>query len=630
MLLSQITNPQSDYQITMAENSGGQGEEEIAATADSDNFMDSLELPDLDVEDVETVMSEHSTWTGDQIETFLKSLDIEELDCCSSLKSSLSGYESDSGYSTHEVSPLMGGSTHYSSALSPAITPVTPSPILSSSTSSPLPFCLYQDDAIFPQVHPVTPNATTPNTATSNSDHHFFGSTDIPLLSQGPQCSPPPDFLSSSSSSSPSICQQADGSQQPHFLSLNSSTKGCVQSVMPPISNIPDIEANRHSVTVVPNSYCNSPCPSTEIRTINSHSNIVINPQCTDSIPQFDNILDGYLNMLSTGNGDEQVNSNNNNQAFLNDNVSDRIQRQPSVEDQSDIRENDSRKPSCSVETMQQLADVNQANESSGRTLVSDSGRKVIAQVLSPPRQTQQQMASAGTVPSSHSNRSSSNSSSSSNGSSSGSGCRSSKVKGKGRHHSASVAMKGHQRGKKKNSWPKSMNSGNLLAFRNFILGKLKHNPAVSCSYTTSPSEHLSDVPMSHSVPPTPTYFSLPSDDIFSDIAFNPDTLLTSECSLDSACFSPFSHHSGSISPSPVPLSPGLESSMHFTSLSSLSSNPSPCPTSANLGIDGFIQCLPVDQVSQGFEQDFHPHHLADDFCSALKTDADPLLGGLS
>ena len=543
--------------------------------SDSDDFMDSIELPDLKVEDVEAVMLGHTNWTGNQIDTFLKSLEIEEFNCDSSLKSSLSGYESDSGYSTHEVSPL-GVAAHYSSALSPAITPVTPSTILSSSSStSPVPFHLYQDD-IFTNLQSTTPSSIT-------SDHFFFGNADLS------QCSSTDSIFQSSS-----LCHPLQQTPSQSYIAHSHSPRGCPQSAPPPISNVSDIEANRYPVTIIPNTFCN-----------NTNSGTMPN----QSTPQFDNFLDGYLEMLNTNDnskqntGNENLNINNGNEtvgdtkshSFDDDSCFEQIECLQATN--TEKKDEYSRKLlTCTTTT----ADYNQSNNNNEQEVRLDGGRLVIAQVVTPPKRNSISYSNAY-----HS---------------------SNKVKGKGRHHSVSIAMKGHQRGKKKTNWPKSMNSGNLLAFRNYILGKLKHNPSVS--YAT-PEERLIDIQQQQQQQQqlsadASVFYSVPSSNsIFNDIDFNPDTLLTCDrSSVASSCYSPFSHHS-----SPSPTSPNLESNNHYTSLSSLSSVHSSCGDAGHLDIDGFIQCLSVDPIAQGLDQ---PMQLSADFCNVLKTDADPLLGGLS
>lgn len=636
----------------------------------SDNFTNAFELPYLKVEDIEAVMLEHTSWTTNQIETFLKTLDIEELDGSSSLKSSLSGYESDSGYSTHEISPMglppSAIPHHYSSSLSPAITPVTPSPILSmSSASSPAPFCLYQDD-LFTNLHP-TPSTTSTTSAADH--HHFFGTADLSLLQQ---VSAPPHggeqqlFQTSTlynAIQTPPTSQTSPTVSEPSKMS-------CIQSVLPPMNNISDIEANSHDVTVVPNSFCSSPSLSSSICSTVSHPSL--NPQCIETASQFDSFLDGYFSIKTSTNqqlshnpvttsSSSSVSLQNINTTAIPDASSSgsTLQQASSSHACSNPevvssptsyyttkKENmSSRKlSSCSLDSQ-----VISTSESQCSSVSSENGRMVIAQVLSPSKQ-QQPLPTPLLVTGSINNNNNGNNKSSKP---------STRVKAKGRHHSASATLKSHQKGKKKSTWPKSMNSGNLMAFRNFILGKLKHTSpppssssaiayrpfSVSCVSSGRDQGNTLSSSHPHSIPSTPSFYSSvappTSEDIFSDFGFDPDTLL-SEQSMDTSCFSPFSHHSGSISPSPVPISPSpvpvspnLDASMQFTSLSSLSSNHSPCSIetttsgAGNLDIDGFIQCLSVDPVSREFEESFQSR-LGEDFCNVLKTDSDPLLGGLS
>lgn len=67
-------------------------------------FIKNLDLPGLSVDDIETVLSENRDWSGEQIDQFLRSaVDLSEIE---SKLFSLTGYESDSGYSTYDVSPV--------------------------------------------------------------------------------------------------------------------------------------------------------------------------------------------------------------------------------------------------------------------------------------------------------------------------------------------------------------------------------------------------------------------------------------------------------------------------------------------------------------------------------------------
>ena len=95
------------------------------------------ELPDLKPEDIEVVFSENSNWSGEDIDNFLRSaVDLSKIE--TKMFSSSCGYESDSGYST--ISPITTSASNnagipggfHPRSLSPALTPVNPSPVLSS------------------------------------------------------------------------------------------------------------------------------------------------------------------------------------------------------------------------------------------------------------------------------------------------------------------------------------------------------------------------------------------------------------------------------------------------------------------------------------------------------------------
>lgn len=117
-------------------------------------IVENVDLPGLAVEDIDAVLSENSDWSGEQVEQFLRSaVDLSEIE---SRLFSVNGYESDSGYSTYDVSPITGGSPlpltqngappplqvggqFASRSLSPALTPVDPSPLISLSPTSAFP-----------------------------------------------------------------------------------------------------------------------------------------------------------------------------------------------------------------------------------------------------------------------------------------------------------------------------------------------------------------------------------------------------------------------------------------------------------------------------------------------------------
>ena len=67
-------------------------------------FIKNVDLPGLSADDIEAVLSENQDWSGEQIDQFLHSaVDLSEIE---SKLFSLAGYESDSGYSTYDVSPI--------------------------------------------------------------------------------------------------------------------------------------------------------------------------------------------------------------------------------------------------------------------------------------------------------------------------------------------------------------------------------------------------------------------------------------------------------------------------------------------------------------------------------------------
>lgn len=68
------------------------------------DFIRNIDLPGLSADDIEAVLSENEDWSGEQIDQFLRSaVDLSEIE---SKLFSLAGYESDSGYSTYDVSPI--------------------------------------------------------------------------------------------------------------------------------------------------------------------------------------------------------------------------------------------------------------------------------------------------------------------------------------------------------------------------------------------------------------------------------------------------------------------------------------------------------------------------------------------
>lgn len=59
------------------------------------------------MEDIEVALSEHEDWSGEQIDQFLRSaVDLSEIESKLFSNNGSAGYESDSGYSTYDVSPI--------------------------------------------------------------------------------------------------------------------------------------------------------------------------------------------------------------------------------------------------------------------------------------------------------------------------------------------------------------------------------------------------------------------------------------------------------------------------------------------------------------------------------------------
>lgn len=69
------------------------------------DFITDVNLPGVTQKDIDHVISQNRSWSGEQIDQFLRSaVDLSEIE--SNIVPAL-GYESDSGYSTYDVSPIM-------------------------------------------------------------------------------------------------------------------------------------------------------------------------------------------------------------------------------------------------------------------------------------------------------------------------------------------------------------------------------------------------------------------------------------------------------------------------------------------------------------------------------------------
>jgi hypothetical protein len=160
------------------------------------------------------------------------------------------------------------------------------------------------------------------------------------------------------------------------------------------------------------------------------------------------------------------------------------------------------------------------------------------------------------------------------------------------------------------------MNPGNLAAFRNFILKKLNKDKQTESAEATNvycqPLDGCYDNG-NHGNCTRSDYQNF--DDFFKGIDFNPDSLLSSEQQPSygkSNLLSPFSM--SLTSDSPDPFSP---------SLSYTDGNPSPTNNDDSMDINGFFHFFNPQPISDD-------HSFLHDFDNIFKTDADPLLGGIS
>ena len=140
-----------------------------------------VDLPGLSADEIETILSENANWSGEQFKNFFHSaVELSEIEA---KLFSGSGYESDSGYSTYDVSPITSSapmqfgcrpdvSSSYRS-ISPALTPVNPSPYISLSSSNPFQFG--HAATMHMSLHSSGPVSTPlPHSASPDAEFAFF------------------------------------------------------------------------------------------------------------------------------------------------------------------------------------------------------------------------------------------------------------------------------------------------------------------------------------------------------------------------------------------------------------------------------------------------------------------------
>ena len=138
-----------------------------------------VNLPGLSPDEIEALLSENSDLSGEQFKNFFHSaVELSEIEA--KLFSS-SEYESDSGYSTYDVSPItssapmqFGGcrpsvSTSYRS-ISPALTPVNPSSYISLSSSNPF---QYASSSVHMSTHQTPCTTPLPHSAHAHTEAEF-------------------------------------------------------------------------------------------------------------------------------------------------------------------------------------------------------------------------------------------------------------------------------------------------------------------------------------------------------------------------------------------------------------------------------------------------------------------------
>lgn len=645
----------------------------MGATRD---LLENLELPDLKVEDIEAVISEHTDWSGEQIESFFRSLELNEVECTRSL----SGYESDSGYSTYDVSPLASGMS-YTGSLSPAITPVTPNPIFPPPTSSPTTATSlnpFQEDFLAASLS-ATVSPPPLLSSASSSDGNFFGAFEFPPLP-----STPTDSLSEHSLTSPALYSSDYYMTPPqfHFPPVSQTQSHAypmqylpmpvdgVRSVPPATSNLSSIEDGKHAVILVPNSYAGNGLimPSSAASSpLEAPIQIKLEPgfaggqhfNCHFQIPS-DLFPVTAMTPCTPVVGEERQLSLNPSSGLVvqaqllcdaalaldqNDGVSDlpglclpgikqkieaiMVPKAESPFKKSSCKEDKSRAPVRAKST----SDVVQATGSEA----PKESRRVYAQILSKSGEASSVTPTSSSAPTQTRIQASSKSQAKPG---RGGACMRPR-----QQRCGSVPMKSSQR--KKSQWPKSMNPGNLVAFRNFILNKLKKGQepeslATSLASTMPLMHHpLMQIPSNmHCERPHGLSF-IPSNkptslgglrgeysDLLAEMSFDPDSLLSSE----SLAESPSAVFGGSSSLGDFGLSLADEMTLSSSSLHNLSmqlSSPLSAPE-ATMDIDGCVQFFAEDPITQSLSDSNLPSSFDQDLDNIFKTDRDPLLGALS
>ena len=534
-------------------------------------------LPYLKVEEVEAVIFNHKK------DHFLSSL--------SSFGEVVgSEYESDSGYSTFDVSPHGShASTGFFSnpLLSPAITPVTPTPGLPNSTS-PVSFG-FSDDGLLMNgsSHFFSGSAPHPPlSASSSSDGNFFFETPTDALSDHAAFS----FSSSSSQSKKEV--NASG--------IESKDSNVLQTVQKATRNVSSFEESKQTVVLVPNSF--NPSSSS---TSNSNQTDQVSPAMSSvtllTTPPPVKAEDSIVIAIKPEIAYSQCQSNN---------IS-------SLPHKTQLGYTETAPINMDTSYVATKPASNSSSKPTVPSTLIENGRLVYARVV--PVSNGSLLSSKGT------------------GKSSGS---------KSRHRISKKNKNGGGGGHKSSQWPKSMNPGNLVAFRNFILKKLNKEqggengpgdeeeelgeelgdnrllaendffPSFNCHESLIGSQGF--VPDGNNL-----------EEIFKDVDFNPDSLLSLSEMQETCSLSPFSITGTSFSD---PFSPSSSSSGGgFGEMN---------PFDENMDFDGFFHMFDVTPggtsstslsvAPPSSESELDLLSLSQDLDMIFKSDADPLLGGIS
>ena len=529
-------------------------------------------LPDLKIEDVEAVC-QHNV-TNEQV--FLRPLTFNE------------EYESDSGYSTFDVSPHGSSSSNYfANLLSPSLTP-TPMQLSPAHFGYPDIDGSMGNPAGFFSFPPLSANSGS--SSCSNESPFFFGNSaqtaDLPRTpSEGHASFLQPISLPRAQVAHETVLNKC-GEATPTYC----MGSGTIQTAQQATNDIFNLEESKHTVVVVPNTHSYStahfPFSANEFTRDKVATTPIINSKSPISVA-----------MMTTPpplRVEESI------VVEIKPEISTMEQRRSSSSDGHVVDQSQYLLNSFGQEPIDngKLSSISYEQNPLG---IQDSGRTVYAQVL----------ASSGKPASVATNN---------------------KNAKKMRQRSLQSKQTQRKGSTSKSQWPKSMNPGNLVAFRNFILKKLNKDketdedesmalyhsdPHHKSDSLSLPPEHIcygddnSIIDDSHLVLLPPDFQGL--DNIFDDIDFNPDSLLAPECSQSTT--SPFSV---STNGSPDPFSPsGTESVHERASMSPLAED--------YMDFNGFFHFFDVDPSSSDIDLP-----LSHDLDMIFKSDADPLLGGIS